>query len=169
LATAIDDARAEVRYTRCKIYSYAILNAENDDARYSNLLPKIKTHYIALAFDFLKKESLTESRIKLNKINVLLPSKPELAGNRVIISDLNTGINQTEGVERLIKKFLEAGVIYMFLENPNGLNAETITNTTCNKLKEIYTKQNEAARDMKVRTGRFPLNEEIINYTATLF
>jgi hypothetical protein len=158
-----------VKYTRCKIYSYAILNDEADESKLNTLLlPQIKTHYISCAAGNFKTNSLTEIKMKFNKVNALLPPRTELLGSRVIVSDINASTGKFDESQLLLKKLLQAGALYLFLENPNGLNDVNTPQSTCAKLKEIYSKQIEAARETKGRTGRSPLNEEIAAYTATL-
>jgi len=178
MVRAIDDARTEVKYTRCKIFSYTILDGSADSfISPPPILSKINSHYILFHGDELKEKSVGEIKTWLNNFSTHLGYRSEQLGNRVFVSD--GGFTQQECAGDLkiaqkknqifIKKLMEAGVPYIFLKNLNSLEDAGLQSSLYLKFKEVYAKQVEAAQEMKLHKGRYPTTEEMLSYSATLF
>lgn len=178
MVAAIDDARSEVKYTRCKIYSYTFLDGPGDAYINPNpILTKLRSHYISCQGDELRERPLGEVKSWLNNLSSFMGYRSELSGIRVFISEGGFTQDECGGDAQLaqkknlsyLKKLFEAGVPYVFLKRQKNEMEGVVQNLSYLKLKDIYAKQIEAAQEMKSRRGRYPTNEEMLSFTATLF
>jgi hypothetical protein len=189
---AVDDARSEVPYAKCRVYTYAEVNRVRDamkDGRkrlVNAVLPKVNVDFVSYSAYDCQLLPAEEVRATLDYINAQLPSKPGLPPKRVFIGECGLswkvcgadGVKHDQRNREILAKFLTwkpAMVLFWQYYNNevvdgeqvgfwlvDNKNQKTPLHTT---LTELFTAQEEAAKEMRGRTRRLPGYEEIAAFS----
>ena len=185
---AVDDARSEVSYAKCRVYTYAEVNRVRDamkDGRkrlVNAVLPKVNVDFVSYSAYDCQLLPVEEVRATLDYVNAQLPAKPGLPAKRVFIGECGLswkscdaeGMKHEQRNREILAKFLTwkpAMVLFWQYYNNEVVdgqqvgfwlvddkNKKTPLHAT---LTELFAAQEEAAREMRVRTRRLPGYDEI--------
>ena len=174
LAKAIDDARQEVPYTRCRVYSYASIisnspsmdkSKETDDG---NLSTKLKTDLVSYSFSLLQEKTAQEIRAYIKNKTTQLAYKPADLTSRVFIDHVDINFAQQKS-PTIIRTLIESGASFIFLDKQSLKNPASPKTDYSLQLRDYYNKQTQAAQEMKGRTRRAPTDEEMVMFSKGLW
>jgi len=185
---AVDDARAEVPYAKCRVFTYAEVNRVRDamkDGRrrmVNAVLPKIKADFVSYSAYDCQLLPAEEVRATLDYVNAQLTPKPGLPPKRVFIGECGLswqacgadGVQHERRNRELLGKLLAwrpALVLYWQYYNNEVVdgrqagfwlvddrNQKTPLHGT---LVALLAAQEEAAREMKFRYRRLPGSDDM--------
>jgi hypothetical protein len=189
---AVDDARSEVPYAKCRIYTYAEVNRVRDamkDGRkrlVNAVLPKVNVDFVSYSAYDCQLLPADQVRATLDYVNAQIPAKPGLPAKRVFIGECGLswqacGVDATKHEQRnreILAKFMTwKPVMTLFWQYYNNevvageqvgfwlvdhKNNKTPLHAT---LTELFAAQEEAAKEMRSRTRRLPGSEEIASFS----
>jgi hypothetical protein len=189
---AVDDARSEVAYAKCRVYTYAEVNRVRDamkDGRkrlVNAVLPKVNVDFVSYSAYDSQLLSAEEVRATLDYVNAQIPAKPGLPAKRVFIGECGLswkacgadGAKHDQRNREILAKFMTwKPVMTLFWQYYNNevvegeqvgfwlvdnKNNKTTLHAT---LTELFAAQEEAAREMRGRTRRLPGYEEIAAFS----
>ena len=189
---AVDDARAEVPYTRCRVYTYAEVNRVRDamkDGRkrlVNAVLPKANVDFVSYSAYDCQLLPVEEIRATLDYVNAQLPAKAGLPAKRVFIGECGLswkacggdGVKHDQRNREILAKFMTwkpAMTLFWQYYNNEVIDGEQVgfwlVDNKNNKtplhatLTELFVAQEEAAREMRNRTRRLPSYEEIAAFS----
>lgn len=185
---AVDDARSEVPYTKCRVYTYAEVNRVRDamkDGRkrmVNTVLPKVNVDFVSYSAYDCQLLPAAEVRATLDYVNAQLPAKAGLPLKRVFIGEcgLSWKVCDADGVKHdlrnreILSKFLTwkpAMVLFWQYYNNEVVNGEQVGFWLVDQrnqktplhgtLTELFAAQEEAAKELRYRTRRLPNFEEM--------
>ena len=191
---AVDDARSEVPYAKCRIYTYAEVNRVRDamkDGRrrmVNAVLPKANVDFISYSAYDCQLLPPDEVRATLDYVNAQITAKPGLPAKRVFIGECGLSWKVCEGDgakhdqrnREILAKFLTwkpAMVLFWQYYNNEVVdgqqvgfwlvddkNKKTPLHAT---LTELFAAQEEASKEMRGRTRRLPGYEEMSAFSET--
>jgi len=189
---AVDDARAEVTYAKCRVYTYAEVNRVRDamkDGRkrmVNSVLPKVNVDFVSYSAYDSQLLPAEEIRATLDYVNAQLPTKAGLPAKRIFIGECglswkecgDDGAKHDQRNREILAKFMTwKPVMTLFWQYYNNevvageqvgfwlvdnKNNKTPLHAT---LTELFAAQEEAAREMRSRTRRLPVYEEIAAFS----
>jgi hypothetical protein len=189
---AVDDARAEVPYAKCRVYTYAEVNRVRDamkDGRrrmVNAVLPKLNVDFISYSAYDCQLLPAEEVRATLDYVNAQVPPKAGLPAKRVFIGECGLswqaceadGARHEQRNRELLGKLLSwrpAMVLFWQYYNNEVVagrqvgfwlvddrNQKTPLHAT---LTGLFAAQEEAAREMRQRARRLPSFEEIAAFS----
>lgn len=189
---AVDDARAEVPYAKCRVYTYAEVNRVRDamkDGRkrvVNAVLPKANVDFVSYSAYDSQLLPAEEVRATLDYVNAQLPAKPGLPAKRVFIGECGLswkacgadGAKHEQRNREILAKLLTwkpAMVLFWQYYNNEVVDGEQVgfwlVDNKNNKtplhatLTELFAAQEEAAKEMRARTRRLPGYEEIAAFS----
>jgi hypothetical protein len=189
---AVDDARSEVPYAKCRVYTYAEVNRVRDamkDGRkrlVNAVLPKVNVDFVSYSAYDCQLLPLEEIRATLDYVNAQLPAKPGLPAKRVFIGECGLswkacggdGVKHDQRNREILAKFMSwkpAMTLFWQYYNNEVVDGEQVgfwlVDNKNNKtplhatLTELFAAQEEAAREMRNRTRRLPSYEEIAAFS----
>jgi hypothetical protein len=185
---AVDDARSEVPFAKCRLYTYAEVNRVRDamkDGRkrmVNAVLPKTAVDFVSYSAYDCQLLPAEEVRATLDYVNSQLPAKPGLPAKRVFVGECGLswkvcdgdGAKHEQRNREILAKFLTwkpAMVLFWQYYNNEVVdgqqvgfwlvddkNKKTPLHAT---LTELFAAQEEAAREMRGRTRRLPGYEDM--------
>jgi hypothetical protein len=185
---AVDDARSEVPYSKCRVYTYAEVNRVRDAMkdgrkRMTNVvLPKVNVDFVSYSAYDCQLLPAEEVRATLDYVNAQLPPKAGLPVKRVFIGECGLSWKVCEGDgakhdqrnRELLVKFLTwkpAMVLFWQYYNNEVVDGEQVgfwlvdhknKKTPLHaSLTELFAAQEEAAKEMRGRMRRLPSYEEM--------
>ena len=187
---AVDDARSEVPYAKCRVYTYAEVNRVRDamkDGRkrlVNAVLPKTSVDFVSYSAYDCQLLPAEEIRATLDYVNAQLPAKAGLPTKRVFIGECGLswkscdadGAKHEQRNREIVGKFLTwkpAMVLFWQYYNVvdgqqvgfwlvDDKNKKTPLHAT---LTELFAAQEEAALEMRGRTRRLPGFEEMAAFS----
>ena len=189
---AVDDARSEVPYAKCRVYTYAEVNRVRDamkDGRkrlVNAVLPKANVDFVSYSAYDCQLLPAEEVRATLDYVNAQLPAKAGLPAKRVFIGECGLswkvcggdGAQHEQRNREILVKFLTwkpAMILFWQYYNNevvggeqvgfwlvDNKNQKTPLHTT---LTELFAAQEEAAKEMRGRTRRLPGYEDIAAFS----
>ena len=189
---AVDDARSEVPYAKCRVYTYAEVNRVRDamkDGRkrlVNAVLPKVNVDFVSYSAYDCQLLPAEEVRATLDYVNAQLPAKAGLPVKRVFIGECGLSWKScgADGVkhdqrnrEILVKLLTWKPVMTLFWQYYNNevVDGEQVgfwlVDNKNNKtplhatLTELFAAQEEAAKELRLRTRRLPSYEEIATFS----
>jgi len=189
---AVDDARSEVPYAKCRVYTYAEVNRVRDamkDGRkrvVNAVLPKTNVDFVSYSAYDSQLLPADEVRATLDYVNAQLPAKPGLPAKRVFIGECGLswkacgadGAKHEQRNREIIVKLLTwrpAMILFWQYYNNEVVDGEQVgfwlVDNKNNKtplhatLTDLFSAQEEAAREMRARTRRLPGYEEIAAFS----
>jgi hypothetical protein len=189
---AVDDARSEVPYAKCRVYTYAEVNRVRDamkDGRkrlVNAVLPKTSVDFVSYSAYDCQLLPAEEIRATLDYVNAQLPAKAGLPTKRVFIGECGLswkscdadGAKHEQRNREIVGKFLTwkpAMVLFWQYYNNEVVdgqqvgfwlvddkNKKTPLHAT---LTELFAAQEEAAMEMRGRTRRLPGFEEMAAFS----
>lgn len=189
---AVDDARSEVPYAKCRVYTYAEVNRVRDamkDGRkrlVNAVLPKVNVDFVSYSAYDCQLLPAEEVRATLDYVNAQIPAKPGLPTKRVFIGECGLswkvcgadGAKHDQRNREILAKFMTwKPVMTLFWQYYNNevVGGEQVgfwlVDNNNNKtplhatLTELFTAQEEAAREMRGRTRRLPSSDEIASFS----
>lgn len=191
---AVDDARAEVPYSSCRVFTYAEVNRVRDamqDGRQrmvNAVLPKLKVDFVSYSAYDCQLLPAEEIRATLDYVNAQLPAKPGLPAKRVFIGECGLswkacggdGAKHEQRNREILAKLLTwkpAMVLFWQYYNNEVVDGEQVgfwlvdhknQKTPLHAaLTSLYAAQEEAAREMHARTRRLPAYEEMAAFSES--
>lgn len=189
---AVDDARSEVPYAKCRVYTYAEVNRVRDamkDGRrrvVNAVLPKANVDFVSYSAYDSQLLPAEEVRATLDYVNAQLPAKPGLPAKRVFIGECGLswkacgadGAKHEQRNREILAKLLTwkpAMVLFWQYYNNEVVDGEQVgfwlVDNKNNKtplhatLTDLFAAQEEAAKEMRARTRRLPGYEEIAAFS----
>ena len=189
---AVDDARSEVPYSKCRVYTYAEVNRVRDamkDGRkrlVNAVLPKANVDFVSYSAYDCQLLPVEEIRATLDYVNAQLPAKAGLPAKRVFIGECGLswkacggdGVKHDQRNREILAKFMTwkpAMTLFWQYYNNEVIDGEQVgfwlVDNKNNKtplhatLTELFVAQEEAAREMRNRTRRLPSYEEIAAFS----
>jgi hypothetical protein len=189
---AVDDARAEVPYAKCRVYTYTEVNRVRDamkDGRkrlVNAVLPKVNVDFVSYSAYDSQLLPAEEIRATLDYVNAQLPAKANLPAKRVFIGECGLswkacgadGAKHDQRNREILAKFMSwkpAMTLFWQYYNNEVVDGEQVgfwlVDNKNNKtplhatLTELFAAQEEAAREMRGRTRRLPAYEEIAAFS----
>ena len=189
---AVDDARSEVPYSKCRVYTYAEVNRVRDamkDGRkraVNAVLPKVNVDFVSYSAYDCQLLPAEEVRATLDYVNAQLPAKPGLPAKRVFIGECGLSWKVCEGDgakheqrnREILAKFLTwkpAMVLFWQYYNNEVVGGEQVGFWLVDNknrktplhatLAELFAAQEEAAKEMRARTRRLPGYEDIAAFS----
>ncbi|PAW85653.1 MAG: hypothetical protein B9S29_01295 [Opitutia bacterium Tous-C2FEB] len=189
---AVDDARAEVPYTRCRVYTYAEVNRVRDamvegKKRMANLVvPKLNVDFVSYAAYDCQLLPAAEVTKTLDWLNAQLPPKANLPAKRVFIGECGLswtacggdGKVHEEKNREIFTKFLSWRpplVLYWQVYNNEVVDGKQVgfwlvdnknkKTPLYETMKELFVQQEEAAKEMRRRTNRLPTFEQMAEFS----
>ena len=189
---AVDDARSEVSYAKCRVYTYAEVNRVRDamkDGRkrlVNAVLPKVNVDFVSYSAYDCQLLPGEEIRATLDYVNAQLPAKAGLPAKRVFIGELGLswkacggdGAKHDQRNREILAKFMTwkpAMALFWQYYNNEVIDGEQVgfwlVDNKNNKtplhatMTELFAAQEEAAREMRGRTRRLPGYEEIAAFS----
>jgi hypothetical protein len=189
---AVDDARAEVSYAKCRVYTYTEVNRVRDamkDGRkrlVNAVLPKVNVDFVSYSAYDCQLLPVEEIRATLDYVNAQLPAKASLPVKRVFIGECGLswkacggdGAKHDQRNREILAKFMTwkpaMTLFWQYYNNEvvdgeqvgfwlvDNKNNKTPLHTT---MTELFAAQEEAAREMRGRTRRLPGYEEIAAFS----
>lgn len=189
---AVDDARAEVPYTRCRVYTYVEVNRVRDAMKLgkkrviNEVVPRTKPDFISYSAYDVQMQPAEEIRATLDYVNQQLAPKPGLPARRVFIGECGLSWEQCGGDgqaherknrEILIKLLSWRPPLVLFWQFYNNemkdgrhvgfwlvddRNRKTPLYET---FRELYAQQEISAAEMRARAHRLPAFEEIAAFS----
>jgi len=185
---AVDDARSEVPYAKCRVFTYAEVNRVRDamkDGRrrlVNAVLPKANVDFVSYSAYDCQLLAVEEIRATLDYVNAQLPAKPGLPVKRVFIGECGLswkscdadGTKHEQRNREILTKFLTwkpAMILFWQYYNNEVVdgqqagfwlvddkNKKTPLHAT---FTELFAAQEEAAKEMRGRMRRLPNYEEM--------
>ncbi|GBL27447.1 hypothetical protein EMGBS8_13950 [Verrucomicrobiota bacterium] len=189
---AVDDARAEVPYTRCRVYTYAEVNRVRDamvggKKRMANLVvPKLNVDFLSYAAYDCQLLPAAEVTKTLDWLNGQLPPKANLPAKRVFIGECglswtacgSDGKIHEQKNREIFTKFLSWRpplVLYWQVYNNEVVDGQQVgfwlvdnknkKTPLYETMKELFVQQEEAAKEMRRRSNRLPAFEQIAEFS----
>ena len=189
---AVDDARAEVPYTRCRVYTYAEVNRVRDamvggKKRMANLVvPKLNVDFLSYSAYDVQLQPAETVRAALDYANQQLPAKAGLPARRVFIGECGLSWEACGGDGKvheqrnreILAKFLSwrpALVLYWQLYNNEVKDGKQVgfwliddkkrPTPLHGTLRELLAQQEEVAKEMMQRSRRLPSFEEMATFS----
>ena len=185
---AVDDARAEVPYSKCRVFTYAEVNRVRDamkDGRkrmVNAVLPKVNVDFVSYSAYDCQLLPAEEIRATLDYVNAQIPVKPGLPAKRVFIGEFGLSwsvcgsdgeVHRKKNAEILAKLLSWRPAMTLFWQYYNNevvdgkqvgfwlvddKNKKTPLHAM---LTELLAAQEETAREMKARYRRLPNAEDM--------
>lgn len=189
---AVDDARAEVPYTKCRVYTYAEVNRVRDamkDGRQrmvNAVLPKLAVDFVSYSAYDCQLLPAAEVRATLDYVNAQLPPKAGLPAKRVFIGECGLswkacggdGAKHEQRNREILTKFLSwkpAMVLFWQYYNNEVVDGEQVgfwlvdhknQKTPLHAtLTSLFAAQEEASRELRYKTRRLPGFEEMAAFS----
>lgn len=189
---AVDDARSEVPYSKCRVYTYTEVNRVRDamkDGRkrlVNAVLPKANVDFVSYSAYDCQLLPVEEIRATLDYVNAQLPPKAGLPVKRVFIGECGLswkacggdGAKHDRSNREILAKFMTwkpAMTLFWQYYNNEVVDGEQVgfwlVDHKNNKtplhatMTELFAAQEEAAREMRSRTRRLPSYEEIAAFS----
>jgi hypothetical protein len=189
---AVDDARSEVPYSKCRVYTYAEVNRVRDamkDGRrrmVNAVLPKLSVDFVSYSAYDCQLLPADEVRATLDYVNAQLPPKAGLPAKRVFIGECGLswkvcggdGAKHDQRNREIIAKFLTwrpAMVLFWQYYNNEVVDGEQVgfwlvdhknqKTPLHGTLTELFAAQEEAAKELRHKTRRLPGFEEMASFS----
>jgi len=189
---AVDDARSEVPYSKCRVYTYAEVNRVRDamkDGRrrmVNAVLPKLSVDFVSYSAYDCQLLPADEVRATLDYVNAQLPPKAGLPAKRVFIGECGLswkvcggdGAKHDQRNREIIAKFLTwrpAMVLFWQYYNNEVVDGEQVgfwlvdhknqKTPLHGTLTELFAAQEEAAKELRHKTRRLPCFEEMASFS----
>lgn len=191
---AVDDARSEVPYAKCRVYTYAEVNRVRDamkDGRkrmVNVVLPKVNVDFVSYSAYDCQLLPAEEVRATLDYVNAQLAAKPGLPPKRVFIGECGLswkacgadGAKHDQRNREILAKLLTwkpAMVLFWQYYNNEVVDGEQVgfwlVDHRNNKtplhatLTELFAAQEEAAKELRYKTRRLPAFEEMASFSES--
>ncbi len=189
---AVDDARREVPYTRCRVYTYAEVNLVRDAMKggkqrmVNTVLPKANVDFVSYSAYDVQQLSSEEIQKTLDYVNQQLPARPGLPSRRVFIGECGLSaqacgndpkVHEMKNRE-IFTKFLSwkppLVLYWQFYNNEvnDGKQAGFWLVDDKNKktplydtLHDLFAQQEEAAKEVRQRNRRLPFFDEMATFS----
>ena len=185
---AVDDARSEVPYSKCRIYTYAEVNRVRDamkDGRkrmVNAVLPKVNVDFISYSAYDCQMLPVAEVRATLDYVNAQIPPKAGLPAKRVFIGEFGLSwafcgadgeVHRKKNAEILTKFLSWRPVMTLFWQYYNNevvdgqqvgfwlVDNKNKKTPLHGMLTELLAAQEDTAKELKARTRRLPNAEDI--------
>ena len=189
---AVDDARSEVPYAKCRVYTYTEVNRVRDamkDGRkrlVNAVLPKVNVDFVSYSAYDSQLLPAEEVRATLDFVNTQLAAKPGLPAKRVFIGECGLswkacdadGAKHDQRNREILAKFLTwkpAMVLFWQYYNNEVVAGEQVgfwlvdnknNKTPLHKtLTELFAAQEEASKELRGRMRRLPAYEEMAAFS----
>ena len=189
---AVDDARAEVTYAKCRVYTYAEVNRVMDafkggQQRMINaVVPKTNVDFLSYSAYDVQLQPAETVRAALDYANQQLPPKAGLPARRVFIGECGLSWEACGGDGKvheqrnreILAKFLSwrpALVLYWQLYNNEVKDGKQVgfwliddkkrPTPLHGTLRELLAQQEEVAKEMLQRSRRLPSFEEMAAFS----
>jgi hypothetical protein len=189
---AVEDARREVPYTRCRVYTYAEVNRVMDafkggQQRMINaVIPKTNVDFLSYSAYDVQLQPLETVRAALDYANQQLPPKAGLPARRVFIGECGLSWEACGGDGKvheqrnreILAKFLSwrpALVLYWQLYNNEVKDGKQVgfwliddkkrPTPLHGTLRDLLAQQEEVAKEMMLRSRRLPSFEEMATFS----
>jgi hypothetical protein len=189
---AVDDARREVPYTRCRVYTYAEVNRVMDAFKggkqrmINAVIPKTNVDFLSYSAYDVQTQPAETVRAALDYANQQLPPKAGLPARRVFIGECGLSWTACGGDGKvheqrnreILAKFLAwrpAIVLYWQLYNNEVKDGKQVgfwliddknrKTPLYETFKDLLAQQEEVAREMQQRSRRLPSFEEIAAFS----
>lgn len=189
---AVDDARSEVPYTRCRVYTYVEVNRVRDAMKsgkkrvVNQVLPRTKPDFVSYSAYDMQLLPVEEVRATLDYVNQQLAPKPGLPPKRVFIGECGLSWAQCGGDGKvheqknreIIAKMLSWRpplVLYWQFYNNEMKDGQHVgfwlVDNRNNKtplyetFRELYAQQEASAVEMRNRARRLPNFEEMAAFS----
>ena len=189
---AVDDARAEVPYAKCRVFTYAEVNRVRDamkDGRrrmVNAVLPKLNVDFVSYSAYDCQLLSADEVRATLDYVNAQIPPKAGLPAKRVFIGECGLswqacgadGAQHERRNRELLVKLLAwkpALVLFWQFYNNEVVNGQQVgfwlvdhrnqKTPLHGTLTALLAAQEEAATEMRLRARRLPGSDEMAAFS----
>ncbi len=185
---AVDDARREVPYTRCRVYTYAEVNLVRDAMKggkqrmVNAVLPKVNVDFVSYSAYDVQTLPAEEVRATLDYINQQLPARPNLPSRRVFIGECGLSaqacgndpkVHEMKNRE-IFTKFLSWRpplVLYWQFYNNEVVDGKQVgfwliddknkKTPLYDTLHELFVQQEDTAKELRQRNRRLPFFDEM--------
>ena len=185
---AVDDARSEVPYSKCRIYTYAEVNRVRDamkDGRkrmVNTVLPKVNVDFISYSAYDCQMLPAEEVRATLDYVNAQIPAKPGMPAKRVFIGEFGLSwsfcgadgeVHRKKNTEILAKFLSWRPVMTLFWQYYNNevvdgqqvgfwlVDNKNKKTPLHGMLTELLAAQETTAKEIKARIRRLPNAEDM--------
>jgi hypothetical protein len=189
---AVDDARSEVPYTKCRVFTYAEVNRVRDamkDGRkrmVNVVLPKVNVDFVSYSAYDCQLLPAEEVRATLDYVNAQLAAKPGLPPKRVFIGECGLswkacgadGAKHEQRNREILAKLLTwkpAMILFWQYYNNEVVDGEQVgfwlvdhknqKTPLHGTFTELFAAQEEAARELRYKTRRLPAFEEMASFS----
>ena len=189
---AVDDARAEVPYSKCRVFTYTEVNRVRDAMKdgkkrlVNTVLPKVNVDFVSYSAYDSQLLSAEEVRATLDYINGQIPPKPGLPAKRVFIGECGLawaycggdGAVHEKKNREILGKFLSwrpAFVLFWQYYNNEVKDGQQVgfwlidnknkKTPLYDTMAELFAAQEQLGRDLKARSRRLPALEEVAAFS----
>lgn len=189
---AVDDARSEVPYSKCRVYTYAEVNRVMDAFKggkqrmINAVIPKTNVDFLSYSAYDVQLQPAETVRAALDYANQQLPAKAGLPARRVFIGECGLSWEACGGDGKvheqrnreILAKFLSwrpALVLYWQLYNNEVKDGKQVgfwliddkkrPTPLHGTLRELLAQQEEVAKEMMQRSRRLPSFEEMATFS----
>lgn len=189
---AVEDARAECPFTKCRVFTYAEVNRVRDAMKdgkkrmVNTVLPYVKVDFVSYSAYDVQNQPVEEIRATLDYINAQIPPKAGLPVKRVFIGECGLswqacggdGVVHEQKNRAILTKFLNwkpAMILFWQFYNNEVIEGQQVgfwlidqkRNKTplYDTFKGLYAAQEMAAQEMKARQRRLPAFDEIASFS----
>lgn len=191
---AVDDARSECPFTKCRVFTYAEVNRVRDAMKdgkkrmVNTVLPKVNVDFVSYSAYDVQMRSTEDIRATLDYINAQIPLKAGLPAKRVFIGECGLswqacggdGAVHEQKNREILAKFLNwrpAMVLFWQYYNNEVVDGKQVgfwlVDNKQNKtplhatLTGLFVAQEAAAQEMKARQRRLPSFDEMAGFSES--